>query len=78
MCGFIAAGLSIGAMFAAYEADHVFRIEDCPAALQRFLGRTIVDRDRRPTRNPLIMPSYLRQLIYAHEHEFCQQWNYSA
>lgn len=73
---YIAAGLSIGRMFAAYDPDAVWRIEDMPRALERFSGRTIRDRDRRATRNPLPLPADVRAMIYEHEREFCEQWGY--
>lgn len=74
---FIAAGLSIGAMFAAYDAEHTFRIEDMPGDLEWFLGvQTIEDRDPRATRNPLTVPADVRKAIYEHEHAFCLQWGY--
>lgn len=73
---YIAAGLSIGHMFAAYHADHVLRIEDMPGALERLVGRPIRYRERWKTRGRIEAGPEIRALIYEHEREFCQQWGY--
>lgn len=74
---YVASGLSVGEMFADYRPDHVFRIEDAPAALENFLGRPLGKHDRRRTRRPLKVPADVREMIYDHEREYCQLWGYS-
>lgn len=74
---YIAAGLSIGAMFAAYAADHVWRIEDCPGVLEGFFNHTFGSLDKKQTPHPLIVPDEVRRAIYAHERKFCTTWGYA-